>query len=125
MAEHAFADAICAGIRERRAKPVALPQLSAPVIAEQYLQLYRSLLYPASAFDTSPTPRRRCGPSEGDHHMNRHKQRPAAKLLGISVEALDMELALSELPASWKPAAKDTSVWQACTASWRLTAIRS
>jgi len=53
-AEHAFADAICAGIRERPSEPIALPQLSASVIAEQYLQLYRSLLYPASAFDTSP-----------------------------------------------------------------------
>jgi glycosyltransferase involved in cell wall biosynthesis len=54
MAEHAFADAICAGIRQRTCEPIALPQLSASVIAEQYLQLYRSLLYPASAFDTSP-----------------------------------------------------------------------
>jgi glycosyltransferase involved in cell wall biosynthesis len=54
MAEHAFADAICAGIHERRSEPIALPQLSAPIIAEQYLQLYRSLLYPASAFDTPP-----------------------------------------------------------------------
>jgi glycosyltransferase involved in cell wall biosynthesis len=54
MAEHAFADAICAGIRQHTCEPVTLPQLSAPIIAEQYLQLYRSLLYPASAFDTSP-----------------------------------------------------------------------
>jgi glycosyltransferase involved in cell wall biosynthesis len=54
MAEHAFADAICAGIRQHPCEPVTLPQLSAPIIAEQYLQLYRSLLYPASAFDTSP-----------------------------------------------------------------------
>jgi N-acetylglucosaminyldiphosphoundecaprenol N-acetyl-beta-D-mannosaminyltransferase len=29
--------------------------------------------------------------------MNRHKRRPAAKLLGISVEALDMELALKRI----------------------------
>jgi hypothetical protein len=54
MAEHAFADAICAGIRERRSEPIALPQLSASVIAEQYFQLYRSLLYPASTFETTP-----------------------------------------------------------------------
>ena len=50
-AERGFADAICASIRERRCEPIALPQLSAPVIGEQYLQLYRSLLDPASAFD--------------------------------------------------------------------------
>jgi glycosyltransferase involved in cell wall biosynthesis len=64
--ERGFADAICAGIRERPCGPVALPQLSAPVIAEQYMQLYRSLLYPASAFDTPPL----CAPirtSEGKH----------------------------------------------------------
>jgi glycosyltransferase involved in cell wall biosynthesis len=53
-AEHAFADAICAGIRERRSEPIALPQLSASVIAEQYFQLYRSLLHPASTFETTP-----------------------------------------------------------------------
>jgi glycosyltransferase involved in cell wall biosynthesis len=50
-AERGFADAICASIRERRCEPIALPQLSAPVIGQQYLQLYRSLLDPASAFD--------------------------------------------------------------------------
>jgi glycosyltransferase involved in cell wall biosynthesis len=50
-AERGFADAICTCIRERRCEPIALPQLSAPVIGEQYLQLYRSLLDPASAFD--------------------------------------------------------------------------
>lgn len=64
MAEHAFADAICAGIRQHARQPVTLPQLSAPVIAEQYLQLYRSLLYPASAFDTSPL-RAAAGTPEG------------------------------------------------------------
>jgi glycosyltransferase involved in cell wall biosynthesis len=47
-AEQAFADAVCAVIRERLHVPFALPQLSAPFIAEQYLQLYRSLLFPAS-----------------------------------------------------------------------------
>lgn len=64
MAEHAFADAICAGIRQHTCEPVTLPQLSAPVIAEQYLQLYRSLLYPASAFDTPPL-RAAAGTTEG------------------------------------------------------------
>jgi glycosyltransferase involved in cell wall biosynthesis len=53
-AERGFADAICAGIRELPCRPVALPQLSARVIGEQYMQLYRSLLYPASTFDTPP-----------------------------------------------------------------------
>jgi glycosyltransferase involved in cell wall biosynthesis len=67
-AENGFADAICAGIRERPCQPVALPQLSAPVIAEQYLQLYRSLLDPASAFDTCSL----CASmrtSEGEHSL--------------------------------------------------------
>ncbi|HEY2001022.1 MAG TPA: glycosyltransferase, partial [Acidobacteriaceae bacterium] len=64
MAENAFAHAICAGIRHHTREPVTLPQLSAPVIAEQYLQLYRSLLYPASAFDTSPL-RAAAGTPEG------------------------------------------------------------
>jgi glycosyltransferase involved in cell wall biosynthesis len=47
-AELAFADAICAATQERSYSLVALPQLTAPRIAEQYLQLYRSLLFPAS-----------------------------------------------------------------------------
>jgi glycosyltransferase involved in cell wall biosynthesis len=51
-AEEGFAGAIRAGVRERSCEPVPLPQLSAPVIAEQYLQLYHSLLYPASALET-------------------------------------------------------------------------
>jgi glycosyltransferase involved in cell wall biosynthesis len=50
--EQGFAEAIRAGIRELPSEPVALPQLSAPVIAEQYIQLYHSLLYPASALET-------------------------------------------------------------------------
>lgn len=53
MAEETFCDAVSAAIREPSPKPVALPQLSAPWIAEQYLQLYHSLLFPASASDTS------------------------------------------------------------------------
>jgi glycosyltransferase involved in cell wall biosynthesis len=63
-AEQAFADAIRAAIREPSCKPVALPQLSAPFIAEQYLQLYRSLLYPSSTFEVRPI-RASIGTSEG------------------------------------------------------------
>ncbi|HEY3990124.1 MAG TPA: glycosyltransferase family 1 protein [Acidobacteriaceae bacterium] len=65
-AEQVFSHAICAAIRKRAPKPVALPQLSAPFIAEQYLQLYQSLLLRAPALDGSalsasiPT-------SEGNH----------------------------------------------------------
>jgi glycosyltransferase involved in cell wall biosynthesis len=47
-AEEAFVDAICVAAHEHSRMPVALPQLSASFIAEQYLQLYRSLLFPAS-----------------------------------------------------------------------------
>jgi glycosyltransferase involved in cell wall biosynthesis len=39
----AFAEAVSATLHEPVPEPIALPQLSAPVIAEQYLQLYRSL----------------------------------------------------------------------------------
>lgn len=66
MAEQAFCDAVCVAIREPSPKPVALPQLSAPCIAEQYLQLYHSLLFPASAFDALALGAS-IGASEGDH----------------------------------------------------------
>lgn len=47
-AELAFADAVCDATQDRLRRPSALPQLAAACIAEQYLQLYRSLLFPAS-----------------------------------------------------------------------------
>lgn len=65
-AEQAFIDAVCVAIRERPRTPIALPQLSASFIAEQYLQLYRSLLFPASAVDT-PLIRASIRTSEGNH----------------------------------------------------------
>ncbi len=40
----AFADAICAALRQAPPEPIALPQLSPPIIAEQCMRLYRSLL---------------------------------------------------------------------------------
>jgi glycosyltransferase involved in cell wall biosynthesis len=40
----AFVEAVSAALNMARPKPVALPQLSEPVIAEQVMQLYRSLL---------------------------------------------------------------------------------
>jgi glycosyltransferase involved in cell wall biosynthesis len=43
-AEEAFAGAVSAVFNEPHPAPVALPQLSPSVIAEKYLQLYRSLL---------------------------------------------------------------------------------
>jgi glycosyltransferase involved in cell wall biosynthesis len=66
VAEQAFADAVCAATQERTCRPIALPQLTAPRIAEQYLQLYRSLLFPASTVVTAaiPAPIRT---SEGNH----------------------------------------------------------
>jgi len=39
-----FTDAVCTTLRQPPPEPVALPQLSAPVIAEAYMRLYRSLL---------------------------------------------------------------------------------
>ncbi len=39
-----FADAIVETLVKPRKKPVAMPQLAAPVIAEQYVRLYRKLL---------------------------------------------------------------------------------
>jgi len=43
-----FADAVRAAIGLQRPEPITLPQLSPPVIAEEYIRLYRSLL-PAPA----------------------------------------------------------------------------
>ncbi|HSY71007.1 MAG TPA: glycosyltransferase family 1 protein [Alloacidobacterium sp.] len=44
-AEEAFAETICTALREPRRAPPALRQLSAPVIAEEYMRLYRGLLF--------------------------------------------------------------------------------
>jgi glycosyltransferase involved in cell wall biosynthesis len=65
-AEQAFADAVCAGVRARPRKSVALPQLDVSFIAEQYLQLYRSLLFPASTVTAAPI-RASIRISEGNH----------------------------------------------------------
>jgi glycosyltransferase involved in cell wall biosynthesis len=51
-AEQAFAEAVSTVSHRPRPEPVALPHLSATHIAEQYLQLYRSLLRPAPSPDT-------------------------------------------------------------------------
>jgi hypothetical protein len=66
MAEDAFCDAVCTAIGEPSPKPVALPQLSPQSIAEQYLQLYHLLLFPASASDTPARPAE-MRTSQGDH----------------------------------------------------------
>jgi glycosyltransferase involved in cell wall biosynthesis len=56
--EEAFADAICTVLGEPRNMPHALPQLSAPVIAEEYMRLYRKLvLARANASLTLPVAR--------------------------------------------------------------------
>ena len=65
-AEQTFADAVCAGIQARSCTPVALPQLAVSWIAEQYLQLYRSLLSPASTVAAAPI-RASIRASEGNH----------------------------------------------------------
>jgi glycosyltransferase involved in cell wall biosynthesis len=65
-AEQAFCDAIPIVIRGAAPKPVALPQLSVPFIAEQYFQLYRSLLYPPSTSDALAL-RASMQASEGNH----------------------------------------------------------
>jgi len=49
VAEQTFANAVQAAVHEPPPKPVAMPQLSAPVIAEQYMQIYRSTLSSAAA----------------------------------------------------------------------------
>jgi glycosyltransferase involved in cell wall biosynthesis len=43
-AEEALGGAIVAALKDPRRRPVALPQFSAPVIAEQYIDLYRRLI---------------------------------------------------------------------------------
>jgi glycosyltransferase involved in cell wall biosynthesis len=55
-AEQAFADAVSIGVHARSRRPVALPQLGMSFIAEQYLQLYRSLLVPTSTVAAAPIP---------------------------------------------------------------------
>jgi glycosyltransferase involved in cell wall biosynthesis len=65
-AEQNFALAVCNAIHERPRTHVVLPRLSAPFIAEQYLQLYRSLLFPASTVAT-PVMRASIRTSEGNH----------------------------------------------------------
>jgi glycosyltransferase involved in cell wall biosynthesis len=47
-AEQKFVNAVLAAFRQPRCEPVPLPQLSAPVIAGEYLRLYQSLLARAS-----------------------------------------------------------------------------
>jgi len=42
--EEALGAAIVAALKDPRRKPVSLPQFSAPVIAEQYITLYRRLI---------------------------------------------------------------------------------
>jgi glycosyltransferase involved in cell wall biosynthesis len=66
VAEQAFCDAVPIAIRGSAPKPVALPQLSAPFIAEQYFQLYRSLLNPPSTLDALAL-RASMQASEGNH----------------------------------------------------------
>ena len=66
VAEQAFCDAVPIAIRGSAPKPVALPQLSAPFIAEQYFQLYRSLLHPPSTLDALAL-RASMQASEGNH----------------------------------------------------------
>lgn len=50
-AESAFANAVLRSIAQGRQRPVSLPQLSTGLIAQQYLQLYRSLLRPEASPD--------------------------------------------------------------------------
>jgi len=52
-AEEAFADAVGAVLDDNRPMPVAMPQLSASVIADHYLRLYRSMLPATAAIDVS------------------------------------------------------------------------
>ena len=66
QAEQAFCEVVRTAMGQPSPQPVALPQLSASFIAEQYLQLYRSLLYPTSACD-APALGASVPASEGNH----------------------------------------------------------
>jgi glycosyltransferase involved in cell wall biosynthesis len=68
QAEQTFCEVVCAAMGQPSPQPVALPQLSASFIAEQYLQLYRSLLYPTSACD-APALGASVPASEGNHAL--------------------------------------------------------
>jgi glycosyltransferase involved in cell wall biosynthesis len=55
--EEAFADAIRAALIEEPQAPVPLPQLSPPVIADEYMHLYRSLIsLPGARASTATSP---------------------------------------------------------------------
>lgn len=51
----AFTNAVCVALRNPKPEPVPLPRLSTPIIAEEYLRLYRSLL-PTKAENTNANP---------------------------------------------------------------------
>ena len=48
-AERRFAEAIVEVVKQPKGQPVALPQFSAPILAKQYISLYRELLTSAAA----------------------------------------------------------------------------
>jgi glycosyltransferase involved in cell wall biosynthesis len=52
-AEEALARAISATLREPKKAPMPLPQFSAPVLAQQYLVLYRNLIASAVPMQTA------------------------------------------------------------------------
>jgi glycosyltransferase involved in cell wall biosynthesis len=53
-AEEALASAIATVLREPRTRPALLPELSAPVLAEQYISLYRRLITAAATKNAAP-----------------------------------------------------------------------
>jgi glycosyltransferase involved in cell wall biosynthesis len=68
-AEVALGGAIVAALKDSRRKPVSLPQFSAPVIAEQYIDLYRRLIAHAALTQSarfSPTIH---APASGRHSL--------------------------------------------------------
>ena len=63
---HTFAEAIRVALEQERPEPISLPQFSPSVIAEGYLQLYRSLL-PLQAVSRVPSPFPEVSASEIEH----------------------------------------------------------
>lgn len=54
-AEIRFAEAIVEALKDPKGKPAAFPQFSAPVLAKQYVSLYRELITSAVSLETAST----------------------------------------------------------------------
>ncbi len=84
LAERSFVEAILDSLQGPPSAPISLPQLSAPVIAEEYLQLYGSLLPSSTAKVHTIRPRAQF--QESAEHTSHFRPHAMASVPGIFVE---------------------------------------